>query len=324
MVQITMKTLYYICNPKDNQNRLDFVLKNAFPELGGRGIKRLCEQNKIVINNKPVKASYKVKENDKIKIILEKIKQQEIIPLCSTQGYTAIYKKPFIHTESQQGKNTNTIEEQIKISFPHALLLTRLDFATSGLIIFCENNADFENWKQEQKQNTIIKKYLALVEGNIQHSFTIKKEISTKNTTTMQITQGNNTRTTLVTPLAISPCQKFSFIECTIFQGARHQIRVHLANAGYPLVGDKKYGAKTLNFSILQHLQLCSDHSSYSPVLKKTNYLQLLETQNSEKFVLHHYQIQSKFINTYCLPPFWQDLPTKIQETILTKINSSH
>ncbi len=321
-----MKKLHYTCTQNDIDNRIDFILKNVFPELGGRGIKKLCEQNKIILKNKPIKASYKAKEHDEIQIILENssISQVEnLIPLCSSHGYIAIYKAPFLHTESQQGKITINIEDSIKNSFPNAILLTRLDYATSGLILFCQNTIDFENWKKEQAQNTIKKRYLALVEGNIQQPFSIQKEIIAKNTTTMQTKQGTKTRTTLITPLAISACQQFSLIECTIFQGARHQIRVHLASEGFPLVGDIKYGARTQNFAILHQLELCNNNltHSISPTLSKTTpYLELLEKQQSEKFILHNYQIQSPFITAHCLPPFWEDLPKTIQDNILVKI----
>ncbi len=312
-----MNKINYTCTINDINNRLDFVLKKAFPNIGGRGIKRLCEQNLIKVNNKSVQASYKIQENDKIEIIYQEIIVPTIKPLKSDNGYTAFYKAPFIHTEKQKGKNSITLEDSIQKSFPHAILLTRLDYATSGIIMLCQNYEDFENWKKEQIQNKIIKKYFALVEGNIQENLCIEKEIIEKNTTTMQISnQSHSPRTTRVFPLAVSNCKNFSLVECHIFQGARHQIRVHLASMGFPLVGDKKYGAKTQNFTILQQLSPLTNQD----IIHNNNYLQLLENQNSEKFILHHYQIQSKFFSVSCLPPFFSILPKETQEIILTKI----
>ena len=66
----------YVCKNSDENNRLDYVLKTVFSMHSIRSVKRLCEQNTVLVNEKPAKASYKVKENDCISIIgQEKISQ---------------------------------------------------------------------------------------------------------------------------------------------------------------------------------------------------------------------------------------------------------
>ena len=54
----------YVCKNSDENNRLDYVLKTVFSMHSIRSVKRLCEQNTVLVNEKPAKASYKVKEND--------------------------------------------------------------------------------------------------------------------------------------------------------------------------------------------------------------------------------------------------------------------
>lgn len=129
-------------------------------------------------------------------------------------------------------------------------LVHRLDNHTSGLLVFARHPAAYETWRLAFKNSTIQKSYVALIQGKLDHILTLEQPIAHHpKSKHKMVTVGEGhcyfrghpqVATTVVTPLEIS--ENTTLVRITISGGRRHQIRVHLANAGFPLVGDKLYG----------------------------------------------------------------------------------
>lgn len=308
----------YICTNADENMRLDYVLKSVFSEYGTRAVRRLCEQNAVLVNRKPQKASYKIKVHDSVAVLAPEIEtnNQEIHSVTETENFFLCYKEPFFHSEHRTGKNTLSLELLVheKIS-PEYVLLNRLDFATSGLIVFAKNPYAALQWKKWQREQKISKKYFALVEGVLLQNYSIKNKIITDNYKNVRVSHKPGERITQIRALGTSDTA--SLVDCTIYQGARHQIRAHLSFLGHPLAGDKKYGAKTNDFTVLKTIL---------PLAEKTPARQRAPLfpceldkyqKQDETFCLHHYALTCPEISAFVLPPYFDILAQPLQNTIL-------
>lgn len=150
------------------------------------------------------------------------------------------------------GKSCGSIAEQLKPYLP----VHRLDNETSGALLLAKSEDHYESLRTLFSERKIIKEYKALSYGIVTAPQQIEESIAhhPKKNNRMVITKdGDNYRghpreaNTLIKsashwyPNSLRPAQ-FSFLQISITTGVRHQIRVHLASLGHPIVGDKLYG----------------------------------------------------------------------------------
>ncbi|MBN1409508.1 MAG: RNA pseudouridine synthase [Spirochaetales bacterium] len=140
-------------------------------------------------------------------------------------------------------------------------LLNRLDNETGGLVLFSRNDTAFEYYSRQMKEEKIKKHYTAVVEGRMEipaGQFREPVAHHPRNQRKMVVVSGTQRyrgkpRPALTEFKVISAMDFFSLVSITITKGARHQIRVHLAHAGHPVIGDKLYG-KNVFPGIKNHL----------------------------------------------------------------------
>lgn len=223
--------------------------------------------------------------------------------LKESEDFAAIFKPPFVHSaciayknnfvqSEETSRHIYDMESLLPQIFPHknTILLNRLDFSTSGILMVAFSKNAEKIWKEEQKKNTIKKYYLTLVEGEFCSSdneskvFCIDGEILYKRMKKVVVNiakQGD--RLTRVLPLysmKTKEHENFSLVLCEITKGARHQIRAHLASIGHPLVGDVTYNAKkSVNYEEL--IQMISQIASPSLA-------QVIPNISKNIFFLHH------------------------------------
>lgn len=136
--------------------------------------------------------------------------------------------------------------------FPTARPLHRLDFETSGIMLFCLLPEAFGWYSDQFEQRLIIKKYLSISEGRcLQPEGLIDAPLYTQSIGKVLITKrGKSSQTKWK---LLEGFLHHSFIEANPLTGRTHQIRVHLASIGLPIIGDKVYGSgKTLFLSTLK------------------------------------------------------------------------
>ena len=242
-----------------NNIRLDKAVAILDEDLSRAMIQKLLEQEKISVNEKIQKASYKTKTGDIIevqKIIPKEIelKAQDIpIEVIYEDSDIIVVNKPkgmVVHPANgnPDGTLVNAVMNICKDSLSgiggeiRPGIVHRLDKDTSGLLIIAKNDKAHINLSEQIKNREIVKKYIALVRGIIkENTATIDMPIarSDKNRKKMAVKkEGKNAVTHFD---VIKRYRGYTLLDIKIDTGRTHQIRVHLSEIGYPIVGDFVY-----------------------------------------------------------------------------------
>ncbi len=124
-------------------------------------------------------------------------------------------------------------------------IVHRIDKDTSGLLMVAKNDLAHESLVNQLVNKTVVRKYKAIVHGNIPHEFgTIDAPIGRDTKDRQSMTVVDNGKHAVTHFHVLERLGEFTFIECQLETGRTHQIRVHMKYIGYPLAGDPKYGPK--------------------------------------------------------------------------------
>ena len=252
----------------DKGKRLDIYIAENFNELSRTMIKKLIESNNILVNDKSEKVSYKVQANDNISIDIPeaketKLKAQEIpLDIIYEDSDIIVVNKPkgmVVHPAN--GNPDGTLVNAILSICKNSLsgiggelrpgIVHRLDKDTSGLIIVAKNDKAHINMSEQIKERNVKKTYIALVRGNVpEEEATINMPIgrSTKDRKKMAVTK--NGKQAITHFKVLKRYSKYTLLEIKIETGRTHQIRVHMAEIGYPVVGDAVYSNGKNEFGI--------------------------------------------------------------------------
>lgn len=125
----------------------------------------------------------------------------------------------------------------------------RIDMDTTGIIIVCKNANAQNDLSNQMRRNTVVKKYKALVEGNVEEDhFTIDLPVGRPDQISIQRTvmdEGGKDAISEVRVLERFESERYgphTLVEVTLHTGRTHQIRVHLSHIGHPIAGDSLYG----------------------------------------------------------------------------------
>ena len=254
-----MKT--FIVNKEQINNRIDRYLAEEEKELSRVMIQRLIEEQKILVNNKKTKASYKIQENDKITIEPEEPKEIELkaqeLPigvLYEDNDIIVVNKPRGMVVHPANGNPDGTLVNAIMAICKDSLsgiggeirpgIVHRIDKDTSGILIVAKNDKAHINLSEQIKNHEVQKTYIALVRGIVkENEATINMPIgrSTKDRKKMAVTSKGKNAITHFKVIQRFPEHNCTLLEVKIETGRTHQIRVHLAQIGYPIIGDSVY-----------------------------------------------------------------------------------
>ncbi len=210
------------------------------------------------VEGKDPSAGLKVREGQEVEIVLPACEQDTlhngVYILAQEKGLAALFKPPELH--SQRGKGFSLEDMLPGLLGPRAVLLNRLDYLTSGIVLVATENHVREAYLRAQQAGEMKKIYLALVEGEIKEEIVCTRALDCRKTKKVKVLKKeapSPLRRTLVRPVHFFDDNK-TLVEARIVKGQRHQIRAHLAGAGFPIIGDPLYGQQPATTRLfLQH-----------------------------------------------------------------------
>lgn len=242
--------------------RIDKVLSSYNEEWSRSQVQQWIKEKRVTVNGKEIKGNYKCKLDDHIELeipepeILDVLPEEMNLDIYYEDSDVLVVNKPkgmVVHPAPGHlsGTLVNGLMAHCKdLSGINGVLrpgiVHRIDKDTSGLLMVAKNDMAHESLVDQLVNKTVVRKYKALVHGNITHdNGTVDAPIGRDKIDRQSMTVTDENSKTAVTHFRVLERFKdFTFIECQLETGRTHQIRVHMKYIGYPLAGDPKYGPK--------------------------------------------------------------------------------
>lgn len=266
-----MDNIEYIKVTDSDNSRIDQYLSDYFEDISRSKLTKLIKDGFVLNNGKKIKPSFIVSDDDLIEINLKELEIKKLEPenldieIIYEDKDIAVINKPYdIISHPTNSIRSNTVVNFLLSKYKNlptiyghdrAGIVHRLDKDTSGLMIIALNEESMSKLKDMFKNRDIIKKYRAIVVGNMpQKNGVIEGYISrsTKNRKLMMISDsGKYAKTTYELK---DYKDGFSYLEINLHTGRTHQIRVHLSSISHPILGDKDYNNSKSKYNVLRQL----------------------------------------------------------------------
>lgn len=250
--------------------RIDKMLSEYFADYSRSFLKKLFDDGLITVNNKSVKPSYKVKSADMIDISVPDPVNIDIAPenipldiVYEDDDIILVNKPKGMVVHPAPGHYGGTLVNGLMYHFGDSLsgingefrpgIVHRIDMDTTGVLVVCKNDSAHRSLSEQLHEHSITRKYYAIVHGNIQQNEgTVDAPIgrSPRDRKKMAVNTRNGRRAVTHYRVLERFGGRYTYIECQLETGRTHQIRVHMASIGHPILGDDVYGPKKCPFKL--------------------------------------------------------------------------
>ena len=252
-----------------SDERIDKCLSLLMDTLSRSYIQKLIKEEHVLVNGKVVKANYRVKEDDEVSFYLPKSIEPEIIPqnipldvLYEDDDVIIINKPKGMVVHPAAGHYNDTLVNGLLYHCKNSLsgingvmrpgIVHRIDMNTTGSLIVCKNDFSHNHIAEQLKEHSITRKYHAIVYGTLKDDFgTIDKPIGRSDTDRKKMAvNAKNGRNAITHYKVLQRFDKYTYIECQLETGRTHQIRVHMASIGHPILCDDVYSGRSCPFKL--------------------------------------------------------------------------
>lgn len=246
---------------KDETGRIDKVLNDRLADYSRSQIQQWIKEQHVSIDGKIIKANYKVSAGDKVLIEIPEPEELNLVPenldldIVYEDNDVVVVNKPqgmVVHPSAghpngtlvngllYQIKNLSTINDVFRPGIVH-----RIDKDTSGLLMVAKNDRAHEALAKQLKDKTSLRKYVALVHGEIPHEKgRIEAPIGRSKVNRKMQAVIEDGKSAVTHFEVLERFEGYTLIELQLETGRTHQIRVHMQYIGYPVAGDPLYGPK--------------------------------------------------------------------------------
>ncbi|MFT3743234.1 MAG: RluA family pseudouridine synthase [Pyrinomonadaceae bacterium] len=253
----------FVVEPDYEGMRLDAFLAEQIDGRSRSRLQKLIENEDVLVNDKAVKPSYKVRGGDEVEVELvelrESVFEPENIPLdiVYEDEFLAVINKPagmVVHPGA--GVQTGTLANAIAFHFAESFaeqnrdnpestrigIVHRLDKDTSGLIVVAKSDEMHEALSEQFRKREVYKSYVTLVHGMVEQTIgKVDAPIGRNKHNRLRMKVANHGRSALSLWKVRKRFDKFTLLDIEIKTGRTHQIRVHMAYINHPVVGDEIY-----------------------------------------------------------------------------------
>lgn len=245
----------------DSGLRIDKYLSSVNEQLSRSYIQKLLKSGLVLVDGKPVKASYQVDEGDVISLDIPEAVEPEIEPenmdldiLYEDQDVILVNKPKGMVVHPAAGHYSHTLVNGLMHHCKDQLsgingvmrpgIVHRIDMDTTGVIIACKNDMAHNSIAAQLKEHSITRRYQAIVHGVLKDDAgTVEGPIGRHSTDRKKMSINYNNGKSAVTHYKVlKRFRQYTHVECRLETGRTHQIRVHMASIGHPLLGDLVYG----------------------------------------------------------------------------------
>lgn len=250
--------------PAEDGARLDAYLRARLPDLPPRSVRYAIEAGQAVVSGRKAPKGLILREGEEV-LLREVPEDADWLPapgdvpgarVLFADAHVAVFDKPpGVHVEPHRPREAGTLAGYLRHRYPDVVLLsrspgltllTRLDFPTSGAVPAALTREAFAFLLAEREEGMIRKDYLCRVVGALDGPLSIDFRIDARGGETVRVRRDAREKDerlwTAATPVRrIGPD---TLVSVRIRRGKRHQIRAHLAAAGFPISGDRLYGGE--------------------------------------------------------------------------------
>jgi 23S rRNA pseudouridine1911/1915/1917 synthase len=246
--------------PEEAGLRLDRWLAQRLPELSRTRLKSLVEARQVTVAGQPRKAAYRLRAGERVSVTLPPPAPESLAPeriplsvVHEDEDLLVVDKPAGMVVHPGAGHRTGTLAAAVLAHAPSVAgvggpgrpgIVHRLDKGTSGLLVIAKRARAYASLVKQFAARSVSRRYLALVHGKVKGPRgVIEAPIGRhpRNRVRMAVRPAGQGKTARTQFAVLERFPGFTFLEATLGTGRTHQIRVHLAFLGHPVVGDETY-----------------------------------------------------------------------------------